>query len=67
MDVFRLYKSTEWTAIKVQVSILAFQLPRKQIKTRNLHKIYMLGRGMLNTHFCKKVAIDKRLLIANMR
>ena len=37
---------------------LAFQLPWQPIKFSSLDKIYMVGRGLLNEHFCKTVKIS---------
>ena len=34
---------------------LAFQLPRPQIKISDFDKIHMVGRGLLQEHFCKTV------------
>ena len=39
--------------MKAWFSFLAIQLPWQQFKTRNLYKIYMLDRGLLNKHFWK--------------
>ena len=43
--------SPERTAIKSEISILAFQGQWKQIKMSNLHKTFMLRGGLLIKRF----------------
>ena len=45
--------ASEKRFLNIYFENLAFQLPWTPIKISNLDKIHMVGRGLLQEHFCK--------------